>query len=140
MIWQAALRMIADHPLVGIGPGNFQREYLRYQQYFPPYLEWAVPHPHNAFLDLWLEGGVLGVTGFALLFWYWLSSATKHFFLQEKEGLHHILPLLLGIYCFLIGLTDVPFLRNDLAYFFTIAFVVSRSLTNVSDRSSRRGD
>lgn len=141
MIWHAAARMIVEHPFFGIGPGNFQDKYLQYQAYFPPYLEWSVPHPHNAFLDLWLEGGLLGVTGLAVLFWYWLSSATKLFFQKEREDVYRILPFFLGLYFVLTGLSDVPFLRNDLMYLFVTSLVVSRyQITNVSDRSSHRDD
>lgn len=141
MIWHSAVRMIADHPLLGIGPGNFQAEYLRYQQYFPPYLEWSAPHPHNVFLDLWLEGGLLGVTGLALLFWQWLSSATKLFFQKERENAYCTLPLFFGLYFVLTGLSDVPFLRNDLAYLFASGFAVSVFLLRgVSDRSSHHDD
>ena len=141
MIWQASFRMIADHPIIGIGPGNFQREYLRYQQYFAPYLEWSVPHPHDTLLDFWLEGGLLGFLGSALLFWYWLSSAVKHVVSQEKRVAFRALPLLLGIYFFLVGLADAPLLRNDLAYLFTSLLVVSRFFfRDVSGKSSHRAD
>ncbi|MFZ1720062.1 MAG: O-antigen ligase family protein [Candidatus Moraniibacteriota bacterium] len=144
MIWQSALQMIREHPLIGIGPGNFQREYIAYQQYFPPYLEWSAPHPHNAFLDLWLEGGLFAVIGFALFFWHWLASSARDFFAKKKEDAVRALPFFLGIYFFLTGLTDVSFLGNDLAYFFTTAFVLSlflmRESTDVSDRLSHHGD
>jgi O-antigen ligase len=141
MIWHVAFRMIEENPLTGIGPGNFQTEYLRYQQYFPPYLEWSAPHPHNSFLDLWLEGGIFGVSGIALLTWCWLSSAGRYFWQKKNESSWYALPFLLGLYFFLIGLTDVPFLRNDLAYLFATALIVSRyELTSGSDRSSHHGD
>ena len=26
-----------------------------YQKHFPPYLEWAVPQPHNLYLAFWLQ-------------------------------------------------------------------------------------
>lgn len=138
MIWQSASRMILDHPLLGIGPGNFQEQYLAYQRYFPPYLEWSVPHPHNMFLDMWLEGGILGFIGFGIFFFHWLFSATRYFWQEKNESALASLPFLFAVYFFLIGLVDAPFLRNDLAYFFVIAFVLS--LTILSDRSSRRDD
>ena len=42
--WQAASRMIADHPLLGIGPGNFQPVYTRY--ILPDAAE-SIADPHN---------------------------------------------------------------------------------------------
>lgn len=141
MIWSAASRMIVDHPIIGIGPGNFQDQYLAYQRYFPPYLEWSAPHPHNMFLDIWLEGGLLAFTGFTMLILYWLLSSARYFWQKKNEGLYRSLPFLLALYFLLIGLTDVPFLRNDFAYFFVTAFVISiYEFRGVSDKFSHHDD
>jgi O-antigen ligase len=67
MIWKSAGLMIKNNPLFGVGPGNFQNKYLEYQKYFPPYLEWSVPQPHNLFLAFWLEAGLTGIIGFIWL-------------------------------------------------------------------------
>ncbi|HLH21493.1 MAG TPA: O-antigen ligase family protein [Chloroflexota bacterium] len=60
-IWTAALAMLRDHPLLGIGLDNFL---YRYQlQYILPEA-WAEPnisHPHNWVLQFWLELGFLGL-------------------------------------------------------------------------------
>ncbi len=141
MIWNAASRMIVDHPLTGIGPGNFQDQYLAYQRYFPPYLEWSAPHPHNMFLDIWLEGGFLAFIGFTMLFLYWFLSGARYFWQKKNEDAYRALPFFLAVYFLLVGLTDVPFLRNDLAYFFVTAFAISiYEFRAVPDRFSRRDD
>lgn len=59
-LWQAALGMIRDHPLRGIGLDQFLYLYPRYrlpQAWREPFLS----HPHNVFLDFWLSLGVLGL-------------------------------------------------------------------------------
>lgn len=60
-IWTAALAMLRDHPLLGIGLDNFL---YRYQlQYILPEA-WAEPnisHPHNWVLQFWLELGIVGL-------------------------------------------------------------------------------
>lgn len=144
MIWQSTVRILRDHPLGGIGAGNFQREYIAYQQYFPPYLEWSVPHPHNMFLDAWVEGGVFSLIGLIMIVSWWMRAAVRCFRKNKNESTSCVPIFLFGVYFFLVGLTDVPFLRNDLVYFFVTAFVVSRSLarnpTDVFDRSSHLGD
>ncbi len=67
VIWQVAFEIGRAHPVWGIGPGAFQAAYLANQPKHPPYPEWAVPHPHNAFLAFWLEAGLLGLVGFVWL-------------------------------------------------------------------------
>lgn len=79
MIWKSAGLMLKNNPLFGIGPGNFQEKYLEYQRYFPPYLEWAVPQPHNLFLAFWLEAGLIGLVGFL-----WLVGI---FFVDNKKAI-----------------------------------------------------
>lgn len=118
MIWQSSWKMITDHPLLGIGPGNFQTTYLAYQQYFPTYLEWAVPHPHNLYLSFWLQTGIIGLIGFILLVVFWTRGILRaHTTRTQKVSLSWILiGILITLLC--IGLLDTPYWKNDLAYTF----------------------
>ena len=52
--WQSTLRMIADHPVVGCGPGNFQDAYTQYKL---PEASEEVADPHNFLLDVWATAG-----------------------------------------------------------------------------------
>lgn len=115
MIWQSAVLMIKNDPLFGIGPGNFQSKYLEYQKYFPPYLEWSAPQPHNIFLAFWLQSGLIGLAGFI-----WLLIL---FFRDNKIAIknnHDLGILFLEIMiCILVhGLIDTTYWRNDLAVVF----------------------
>lgn len=118
MIWQSAWDIGKESWLWGIGPGNFQEKYLEYQTLYPPYLEWAVPHPHNIFLSFWLQSGFLGFLGFVIicgwtLFRMFLSVSQRT---NKKE-----LELFLIGFLFLTllwGLVDTPYWRNDLSVLF----------------------
>lgn len=59
--WTASAHVFADHPLTGVGSGNFGRHYLRYKSVVSPE---EVQNPHNflvaAAVD-WGVGGALGV-------------------------------------------------------------------------------
>ena len=116
-IWHAAEKMLNDHPVLGIGAGNFQTTYLDYQRYFPPYLEWAVPEPHNLFLAFWLESGLIGLIGFLIVS---ISSVRSLFQLRERNGADSLptLLLVLLIAFFIQGLFDTPYWKIDLAYLF----------------------
>src|SRR5205823_2454635 len=53
--WRATAKMIADHPWLGVGSGNFGGYYPRYMA------ETAgekIKDPHNFVLELWATGGV----------------------------------------------------------------------------------
>ena len=104
--------------LFGIGLGRFQAVYLEYQKYFPPYLEWAVPQPHNLYLAVWLQTGLMGLIGFIIL------VARSIFILIKNKNREAV--LLLGILTLYLvcGLFDTPFFKTDLAFSFWLAIVL----------------
>ncbi|MBI4301470.1 MAG: O-antigen ligase family protein, partial [Chloroflexi bacterium] len=59
--WQAAAEMFRDHPLLGVGIGNFG---YFYPQYALP--DWDIPaiHAHNYYLNLLAEVGVVGLAAY----------------------------------------------------------------------------
>ncbi|MDZ7616852.1 MAG: O-antigen ligase family protein [Patescibacteria group bacterium] len=52
--WQSTLRMIADRPVLGCGPGNYQFEYTRYKL---PEASEEVADPHNFLFEIWATAG-----------------------------------------------------------------------------------
>ena len=64
--WQSSLRMIADKPWVGCGPGNFQEVYTQYKL---PEASEEIADPHDFLLEIWATAGTpaalafLGVLG-----------------------------------------------------------------------------
>ena len=52
--WQATVQMIAERPLVGCGPGNFQDAYTAYKL---PEASEEVADPHNFLLEVWATAG-----------------------------------------------------------------------------------
>ena len=118
IIWQSAWRIAIDHPWLGIGPGLFQEYYLNYQNQMLPYLEWAVPQPHNLFLAFWLQTGLVGLTGFI-----WLLIL---FFRQIKSS-HLISYFLMAAMIYLLahGLVDTTYWKNDLSIIFWLLIGLS---------------
>jgi len=116
IIWQSAWEIIKDHSLIGIGPGMFQKYYLEYQNKFKPYLEWAVPQPHNVFFAFWLQAGLIGLIGFI-----WLLII---FFRSKYSTLNTILMAAM-IYILIHGLIDATYWKNDLSIIFWIITALS---------------
>jgi len=52
--WRSSLAMIADHPVAGCGPGQFQSEYTAYRL---PEASEEIADPHNFFLEVWATAG-----------------------------------------------------------------------------------
>lgn len=119
MIWKSSLRITKANLFFGIGPGNFQNKYLEYQKYFPLYLEWAVPHPHNLYLAFWLQSGILGFSGFIIFLFFWIK---KTILLLGKQKNSTFLAVSLGIvfYILIHGMIDTTYWKNDLSLIFWI--------------------
>lgn len=120
IIWQSAGKILSENWTFGIGPSNFQEKYLDNQKYYPPYLEWAVPHPHSTYLAFWLGGGLVAIASFVVLLFWWL----KEFFIKnKKETIIGIVSLGIIIYFLLHGVADTTYFKNDISVIFWLAFL-----------------
>ncbi len=62
--WQSTMRMIAEHPLAGCGPGNFQDAYTEYKL---PEASEEVADPHNFLLEVWATAGSAAMAALLVL-------------------------------------------------------------------------
>ena len=62
--WTATGRMIMDHPWIGVGPGQFRWHYLFYKL---PEASEEISDPHNLFLDVAANGGMIAELGLVSL-------------------------------------------------------------------------
>ncbi|OFI05795.1 O-antigen ligase [Clostridium acetireducens DSM 10703] len=65
-LWKTASIMIKDNPIFGVGNGNFAALYDSYITKYPDlrYCSYKVYHPHNIFLKIQSELGIIGLVGF----------------------------------------------------------------------------
>jgi len=127
MIWNTSAEIIKDNPIFGIGPGTFQKTYLAYAEKFDePYLEWAVPQPHNTFLAFYLQTGLIGFVGFILIL-VW-------FFYRRRDGSRPIptIATVLMIYILVHGLVDTMYWKNDLSLMFWLIIGLAWCYRNFS--------
>jgi O-antigen ligase len=61
--WIAGVRMFVDHPLTGIGVGNYPDAYSRY---FVTIFVNSLGHAHNYYINIAAETGAIGLTAFLL--------------------------------------------------------------------------
>lgn len=62
--WQAAWDMFDDHPLLGIGIGNYAAVYPVYAL---PHWDDPLGHAHNYYLNVLAESGIVGLAGYLVL-------------------------------------------------------------------------
>ena len=121
MIWNASEKIIFSDGnwFWGIGPGNFQEQYLVYQKHFPSYLEWAVPHPHSLYLSFWLQSGLVGLVAFLFILRQWFKQVFK-----VEERVVKTIAISIMLYILIHGIVDTTYFKNDLAVIFWMTFLV----------------
>lgn len=64
-LWKIALKMVKDHPVLGVGNGNYVTRYDEYVKRYP-YLEYGYSHfpAHNSYLKVFSELGIIGMVNF----------------------------------------------------------------------------
>jgi O-antigen ligase len=70
--WRAAQGMFADHPIVGVGLGGYQREYMERR------LGTDSPHAYNIVLQVVAESGAIGLLGWLALWGRVLYVGVRH--------------------------------------------------------------
>ena len=137
-LWQAALSLVRESPLLGIGLDNFLYRYSTVMPADTPY-EPNLSHPHNLVLQFWLQLGLLGLMAlgwllwlFVRLTWPWAGDATA---LSLDRAL--AIGALGSMTDFVAhGLVDNSYFLPDMAIIFWLTLAVSACL---GDRGSPLG-
>ena len=84
--WWAAYAMWLDHPITGVGVGNYP---VAYEMYRMPGWKEALGHAHNILLNVMAETGLVGLTTYILLWsWVFLYGLMQ---LRKRQGVHRAL-------------------------------------------------
>ncbi len=77
-LWQSSLQMVREHPIFGVGPGNYLEAYRTRYVLPVAWEEFNLEHAHNLLLDHWTRLGLLGVAaGTAVQVTFWRTLARR---------------------------------------------------------------
>jgi O-antigen ligase len=131
-MWKVGYRIVKDHPLLGIGPGNTHEVSALYQTPEQQKLFGPWGHLHNTFMTLAAERGILGLTAF-LMFLSVLGGTVWKAYRNAK--LNHaasripLLTALLGLAGWLVsGITEAVY--NDTSVLMVFYLVMGIALAN----------
>jgi O-antigen ligase len=134
-IWKVSAIMLARNPITGTGLATFEPAYQetlhrllekKKLPWSPAEIEWVVRDPHQLFLSLWLNFGILGLAGFV-----WLSLlALRNLWLvrgKERKDAWRRWEMAAGLALLTLlghGLVDAPFAKNDFALLFWVFWLL----------------
>ncbi len=133
-IWQATFQLLKDRPIFGVGLRGYQKLIPQYQKPFSLptgeiISEETHPYPHNLFLAIWTELGLLGLFVFLIIIFHFFRSGFQKLFRNLKLEIRNselvksekisIVAILSAMGVILIhGLVDTPYFKNDLSILF----------------------
>lgn len=131
-IWQIALKMIKEHPLLGVGNGNYVSLYDAYVKKYPK-LSWPDYHnmpAHNSYLKVWSELGVLGIVSFLGILICALLKVRKFVIISDKSKFKYFFT---GFYASMIAfyfmnISDTLFFVPKMTAYFWIMLGLVQSM------------
>jgi len=133
-IYRYAWQMVKDNWIFGIGPAKFQ-SVLSGFPITDSFRQFALPyayHPHNLYLALWLNFGILGLLSFL-----GVVVATIVNLFRSRTGLS--LLLLAALSAILMqGVFDTTYFKNDLSAIFWLIIALSFALKSQVNETSQR--
>lgn len=128
-IWHDTVEMIMDHPVVGIGRGNYSDvfnnsyasdELLKLEKN-------GVLHAHNNLLMVTAEGGLISLMGYVVFYLYTFSFFVRNVYLNKKRNSSAIMGILLLSSIQLTGVVDMNVYNNHIMriFFFLLAIAVT---------------
>jgi O-antigen ligase len=109
-MWKEAGQLIKDSPLLGAGLSSYDERIKPYHTTVNGEGIEIFHHPHNIFLTMWVNLGLVGLIGFLLIL--------IGFYIK---GLRYS-PMLIAVMTVIVvtGLVDSPYIKNDLAVLFWV--------------------
>ncbi|MFA6992211.1 MAG: O-antigen ligase family protein [Candidatus Gracilibacteria bacterium] len=125
--WVGAIKLMAKRPWIGLGPSSFRYEYNRIQKTFLGNSD----HPHNIFLKIGMENGVIAMIAFVLLLLNLLNKTAKNFHKfkkSDRETVYVLAVAVLGILAHNMIDYNFNFFANLIPLFMFLAFIRSISV------------
>ena len=134
LIWSTSFNIFKDHPIFGIGFGNFP---IFYQRYLKVSSE-IFGHAHNDFLNVAVNAGIVGFLAFIFMWVIFLKNLLRRY-KEKKEGYSKALILggVLSVIAFLLASQFQCYYTaaiDNMILFFVMG--LSESITRISSGDS----
>ena len=130
-LYKSTLQLMAEHPILGVGPGNWKIDVWKYELYFDSWGDSFAQRPHNDFLWVFAEGGVFAGLSYILIFLILLrDSYLLHKNRKEEDGIIYSLLFATVMGYGFISLVDFPMERfsHNIIFFVLAAIIIASRL------------
>jgi len=127
--------MWEDHPLIGVGPGGYPRSYREYAEQIGIRVQLADRQPHNLYLGLAAETGLLGLACFLGVVGVTLATlwrARRRMLLVDPARAAMLSGFILSVVAYL---TTAVFLHLSFQRYFWLLMALAGAATYLASRS-----
>jgi putative inorganic carbon (HCO3(-)) transporter len=135
----SALAMFADHPLIGVGAGNFQNNYPKYSQIVGIEFEYGERDPHSLYTQIMAETGLLGLIFFIGAMVSLLGGLSKSIkSIDRFPSFKSYVPWLISLQVSIVGyLVAAIFLHNAyIRYFWVLVALAITAIQLIDEQLS----
>jgi tetratricopeptide (TPR) repeat protein len=134
LLWQNTWQMIKEHPLMGVGAGNWQLFFPKYGLHHFMQTNYLISdgyttfqRPHNDFLWIWSELGILGLLVYISIFSFAIYYAIKNIkaAINTENKITEAAFLMAVVGYVFIALVDFPLERSEHQFFVTILLSIT---------------
>ncbi len=112
-LWHDGITGISQSPILGLGLNGFSKQWTQINS---DTAQNSANFPHNIFLDVWVDLGILGLISFVFLCGIFIYRGFKN----KSSNIFPIAVALFILTLLIQGQLDNPYFRNDLALVFWI--------------------
>jgi len=144
LVWANTINMVRDNPLLGVGPGQWRLLYAKYGlDGFEHNIRNGIKHfqrPHNDFLWIMGETGLLGFSLYLAMYIFILYIALKNMY-SSKDTETRVLNMLIfsALFAFIIVLS-ISFTRERISHNMLYLLLMVLALVTKSNNSDDKKD
>lgn len=133
-LYKSTLKLMVEHPVLGVGPGNWKIDVWEYGLYIGTLGNSFAQRPHSDFLWVFAEGGIFAGISYILLFLILLrDSYLLHKNRTEEDGIIYSLLFATIMGYGFISLVDFPMERfsHNIIFFVLAGIIISSRIKQI---------
>jgi O-antigen ligase len=126
-MWKETAEFLTDHPILGAGLGSYDEKIVPHHTTVNGEGIEIFHHPHNIFLTMWVNLGIIGLLGFLCVLAWFFTQKPETFLVGSMATI------------LIMGLVDSPYIKNDLAILFWLlpAILVSKKIIPIVPKTKK---
>lgn len=132
-LWKANLRIVQDHPILGVGHGQNKFHLRKYYDEMGYPGDMLISHAHNQYLQVWAGTGTLGLACYLFFLFLIFKTVSKAYrnALPDQQGF--LLGLISALICFVISsLTEANFNISKNRFLFLLLAGIAIGLSHIN--------